>query len=229
MRLRVATFNVHHCEGTDRRLDVARIAEVISETGAQLVALQELDRNMPRSERVDQPAELARSLGMEVAFFPTLTRDGGEYGIAIAARPPLAPARYVSLPQVAREEPRGAVIASWSGLQVVCTHLATTGRVLKVQTPALAAVAAALPRPTVVMGDLNQTRRHLAPLLEAGFRGAFGHGTLPRGFPKRQIDHILVSPGIELLRSWTIRTPASDHLPLVAELEIATEPGVLVL
>lgn len=224
MRLRVATFNVHHCEGTDRRLDVARIAEVISETGAELVALQELDRNMPRSERVDQPAELARScsLGMEIAFFPTLTRHGGEYGIAIAARPPLAAARYVSLPQVAREEPRGAVIASWSGLQVVCSHMATTRRVLKVQTPALAAVAAALPRPAVVMGDLNQTRRHLTPLLQAGFRGAFGHGTLPRRFPKRQIDHILVSPGIELLRSWTLRTKGSDHLPLVAELELPT-------
>ena len=40
-RLRVATYNVHGCVGTDRRHDPARIASVVGELDADIVALQE--------------------------------------------------------------------------------------------------------------------------------------------------------------------------------------------
>ncbi|MDP9067082.1 MAG: endonuclease/exonuclease/phosphatase family protein [Actinomycetota bacterium] len=220
MRFRVATFNVHHCRGSDGRVDVARVAGVIATTEADLVALQELDRGMERSGGMDQPAELATLLQMEVAFFPTLHRDGGEYGIGIAARPGASDAGFHALPQVGEEEPRGVITAIWSGLHVACAHLGTKPRVLNAQVPALATFAAGLSPPAVVLGDLNRTARHLTPLLVGGFRGAFGHGTLPRRFPKRQIDHILVSSDIDIVSSWTLRTRASDHLPLIAELEL---------
>lgn len=217
--MRVATFNVHHCAGRDGALDLERTADVIGATTADLVALQELDRFMDRSDRLDQPLELARLLDMEVTFFPTLRRGDGEYGIGIAARrETLADARYVPLPRVDIEEPRGAIVAMWNGIGVVCTHLSTAAGPLRVQTGALAAIARGLDAPTLVLGDLNQPARGLTPFTRFGYRGAFGHRTLPRRFPKRQIDHILVSPGLEITRSWTIPTQASDHLPLLADL-----------
>ncbi|HEV3485926.1 MAG TPA: hypothetical protein VG106_11000, partial [Vicinamibacterales bacterium] len=84
--LRLATFNVHHCRGLDGVVDVARTAATINEIGADLVALQELDRNVRRSDRVDQPNELARLTDMRISFFPTAAVGSGDFGIAIAAR-----------------------------------------------------------------------------------------------------------------------------------------------
>ena len=228
MQLRVATFNIHHCAGTDGVLDLQRTAAVISDTGADIVALQELDRGMKRSGRVDQPAELGRILGMEVAFFPTLTRGGGgEYGIGIAARHPLDEARFVPLPQLGSEEARGAITAACSGVSLVCTHLSTQARPRSVQVAAVSAIARGLERPVVVMGDFNQDRAALRELLGLGFRGTFGHSTLTRRLPRRrQLDHVLVSPDVEIEGAWTLRTPASDHVPLVAELTLSPSAGL---
>lgn len=221
--MRVATFNVHHGAGRDGVLDLDRTAAAIRATGADLVALQELDRGMDRSGGVDQPTELGRILGMDVTFTPTLSRGPGAYGIAIAARPPVESPTFVPLPRVDIEEPRGALTARWGPLSVVCTHLSTRPRANGIQIAALAAIAAGLEEPVVVLGDLNQGRRSLGVFTRFGYRGAFGHRTLPRRVPKRQIDHILVSRGIEIAGAWTIDTDASDHLPLVADLRLGPE------
>lgn len=219
--MRVATFNVHHCAGRDDAVDLDRTAAAIRATDADLVALQELDRFMERSGRGDQPLELARRLDMEVTFFPTLRRGSGEYGIGIIARRgTVTEARYVPLPRIDIEEPRGAITASWNGVGVVCTHLSTAPRPLKIQTGSLAAIARGIDGPVVVLGDLNQSARGLGPFTRFGYRGAFGHGTLPHRFPKRQIDHILVSPELEIVSSRSIPTTASDHLPLAATLRL---------
>lgn len=215
--LRIVTFNVHHCRGLDGVVDVERVARVLRSVEADLIGLQELDRGMPRSGGADQSAELARLLGFDVVFFPTLTRGDGEYGLGLAAPSALEDARFTPLPLLGAEEPRGAITAHWRGLDVVCTHLSTSARTRRIQTAALAALADGLEGPVVALGDLNQAARSLAPLLDAGFRGAFGHRTLPKVRLRRQIDHILVR-GVRLERSWVVQTNASDHLPLVAEI-----------
>ena len=198
-----------------------RTAGAIRATGAEVVALQELDRFMDRSGGIDQPAELARMLEMQVIFFPTLRRGDGEYGIGIAAAPgAVTEAHYVPLPRIDIEEPRGAITATWNGVGLVCTHLATAPGPLRIQTGALAAIAGGIEGPVAVLGDLNQGARTLTPFTRFGYRGAFGHGTLPRRFPRRQIDHILVTRGLEIERSWTVPSTASDHLPLAADLRL---------
>lgn len=225
MRLRVATFNVHHCEGADGIVDLARTAGAVAQVGPDVIGLQELDRDMARSGRADQPDNLAQRLGMEMRFFPTLTRSRGEYGLAIGATARLDDARFVPLPRLGEEEPRGAITATCSGgLKVVVTHLSTDRKARPVQLAALAAIAAGMDGPTVVMGDLNLGSRSLTPLRRLGFRAALGHSTLPWSLVRRQIDHILVSSEVELIRSWTIPTDASDHSPLVAELEFPDMP-----
>ncbi len=220
MRLRAGTFNVHHCEGPDGTVDVARTAAALARADADLIGLQELDRNLPRSGHEDQPAELAACLGMEVGFWPTLQRGDGGYGIGIASAAPIENARFVHLPRLGEEEPRGAVTAVYSGVGVVVTHLSTDRRARRVQLAALAAIVAGFDGPVILMGDFNLGPRSLGPLRRLGLAGAFGHSTLAARLVPRQIDHILVSPGIDLRRSWTIATEASDHLPLVADLEI---------
>ncbi|MEA2433692.1 MAG: hypothetical protein QOG54_1149 [Actinomycetota bacterium] len=216
--LTVATFNIHHGEGPDGVIDLQRTAEAIIETGAEIVALQELDRGLLRSGEVDQPAILAELTGMAVSFFPTLDRAGGEYGIALASFKPLDPS-FVPLPRVGNEEPRGALVVRADGTWIVATHLATQRAARILQTTALADITSRLEGEMTVLGDFNQTRRTLTPLVEIGLKPVGPHLVTHRGRLKgRQIDHIVVSSGLRATEVFTVEAAASDHIPLVARL-----------
>jgi endonuclease/exonuclease/phosphatase family metal-dependent hydrolase len=232
--LTVATYNLRHCEGIDGVIDVDRTARALKETGARVIGLQELDDGMSRTDGVSQPAELARRLGLEVAFHPTLEREGGRYGLGLAAAGEIE-AHFESLPRRGDEEPRGAIVARTEGVWFVITHLARGPFSRTAQTRALAAMAKGLDGPVVVMGDLNQTAGSLGPLTEAGLAGdglrhrtilpppATGLRRLWRlvGLPRpRQIDHVMARGGARVMRSWTLDSDASDHLPLVAEIRL---------
>ncbi len=86
--LRIMTYNIHHCEGTDRQIDIERIAEIIRKSGCDLVALQEVDRRTTRSNQVDQLTELARLTGLHPYFGKAIDFGGGEYGVAILSKYP---------------------------------------------------------------------------------------------------------------------------------------------
>lgn len=222
--LRVATFNIRHGRGLDGEVDLARTAAAIVETGAELIALQEVDRNMRRSGKTDQGVMLAQATGLQISFFPTLARGGGEYGIALAARRPLD-AFVHRLPNPEEDEPRIALSFSWSGVNIIATHLATRARSRRAQTAALATLAAETPPPVLVMGDLNQGRFGLRHLLRAGFdAGRRREHTLSTRSLRWQIDYVLAGPGTELIRTWTVTTDASDHVPLGAEFVVAPRP-----
>ncbi|MFN2389664.1 MAG: endonuclease/exonuclease/phosphatase family protein [Actinomycetota bacterium] len=234
----VATYNVHHCEGLDGVVDTGRIAAVVAGLGADIVALQELDRHMKRSGGEDQPRVIAELTGYDVRFLPTLRRGHAEYGIALAARDGLGEVRFEALPRLAAEEPRAAAVARWGEVTVIGVHLSQKPAPRALQGGALLDLARAGEPPVVVMGDLNQSRRHLGSFAGASFDpGPDRNRTFLRGPARRvpallrlapgmlgsKIDHILTGPGLEVVRAWTIPTRASDHLPLVAD--IAPSPA----
>ena len=210
--MRVATFNVHHCEGRDGVVDVDRIAAVIRATEAEVVALQELDMGFERTGFTNQPGELAAATGLTVEFHGLLQRGDGRYGIALAASERLD-SEMIPLPRMAREEPRGAAVARYRGVTVVGTHLSRSRVARAAQIEALAVLAGRLDPPVVLMGDLNQTHAGLGPLTAAGFTGP------PRRLWARSIDHILAGPGLRVASPQTFKTKASDHPALAATLE----------
>jgi len=219
-RLTVATYNIHHGAGLDEIVDLDRIADAVCSTGAEIVGLQELDDGLERSGRVDQARHLAERLGREIAFFPTLERRGGRYGMGMVIAGAVE-SHFERLPRRGQEEPRGAIVARRDDLWFVVTHLSRDRFSRTAQTRALAAIVAGLDGPVLVMGDFNQGLRGLTPLLELGLAsdGLF-HRTLPRGGALRRgrhIDHILAGGGARIERSWTIASAGSDHLPLTAE------------
>src|SRR5690348_3713888 len=65
---RVLSYNIHHGEGIDGKIDIKRIAGFIKETKADIVGLQEVDRGVERTARQDFPKELAKLTGMKVYF-----------------------------------------------------------------------------------------------------------------------------------------------------------------
>lgn len=218
-RFTVATYNVHHATGSDGRNDLERVARTIGGLGADVVALQELDVGWERSAGADQPADLARSLGMSVSFHPTIERpDGSAYGLAVAARDEIE-AHLEPLPRRSDEEPRGVIVARWRGVTLLVTHLSRDRRARADQIEALAARAAEIEGPLIVAGDLNTSLRHLRPLMARGLAGGRAAPTIPVGWPRVQIDHILAGGGLRVRSVRSVRSRASDHRPLVAAIE----------
>lgn len=221
---RVATFNIRHGKGTDGVVDLDRVGAAMTATGADLIALQEVDRGLDRTGMVDQPRALGELTGLPVHFRSVLKRGGGRYGLALAGEG-LSELTYTELPKTGDGQARGVVGASWRGLTVLATHLATQADVRPLQTSALAAMARGAESPVIVLGDLNQDPKDLSALRDAGLDPGPGrHTTFVHLWRSRQIDYVLAGNGIEVVRSWTVSTDASDHLPLVAEIQPVAPP-----
>ena len=86
VRLRVLTYNIHHGEGVDGKLDLKRIAQVITSVDPDLVALQEVDRGTRRTQEIDQPAELAQLTKMHVVFGGNIRYQGGDLHARVVRR-----------------------------------------------------------------------------------------------------------------------------------------------
>ncbi len=232
-QVRVLTFNIHHAEGLDGKLDVARIAQVIRDSGAQIVGLQEVDRGVERTGRRDLLKEIADLAGMQFAFGRNIDLQGGEYGNALLTTLPIVSEGNKPLPNSDGSEQRGAlqVVLDVGGTQVLVltTHLDHR----RDEAHRLAGADAIVDMlrawgtgPVIAMGDFNdvpgsRTYTKLAGVLTDAW-AAVGRGdgfTIPVEEPMRRIDWILVR-GLQPVRAEVLRTTASDHLPVVATLRL---------
>lgn len=238
IRLRVLTYNIHHGEGTDGKLDLARIAGVIGEVAPDIVALQEVDRRAARTGNVDQPAELAKLTGMNVAFGANIPLQGGHYGNAVLARLPIAREENRLLPSIGGGEQRGVLDVRLKlpggddEVRLLATHLDARGPNAE-RLASADAINELLARdaatPTLLAGDLNDTpASEVLRRFEAAWQIATRepHLTSPAGKPRRQIDFALSSPA----NRWRVvetraldEAVASDHRPLLVVIELLPE------
>lgn len=237
--LRVLTYNVRRCLGADGRLDPERIAAVIAACRADVVALQELDVGRARSGGIDQAEVIAGHLGMRSHFHPAMRVMEEFYGDAILTALPSRLVRAAGLPERVGCEPRGALWAAITAgdteVQVVTTHLGLGRGERRAQAEALLGPAflgdPACRDPVVLLGDFNALpgsgvhRRLAARLPDAQGARAWLRPTFPARLPLLRIDHVFVSRGIAVrgvrTLSGRLARIASDHLPLVADLDLA--------
>jgi endonuclease/exonuclease/phosphatase family metal-dependent hydrolase len=240
---RIVTYNVHRCVGNDRRLDVGRVAAVLSALNPDIVALQELDVGRRRTGHVDQAHEIARRLEMSHHFHPAMTVEEERYGDAILTSYPERLVKRAALPGYPRMrglEPRGAlwveVEIAGKPVQIINTHLGLVPREQQIQAHALAGPAwlehPDCTWPAILLGDFNATAsslvyRTLTGRLQPARRLAKRKqpsSTFPSPLPVLRIDHHFVSPGIEVKDVFAPFDPlcrvASDHLPLVMDFEL---------
>jgi beta-lactamase class A len=231
--VRFMTYNIHHGEGVDGRLDLARIADVIRAQNVDLVALQEVDKGTERTGRRDFPAELAALTGMTCVFGKNIDLQGGEYGNAVLSRFPIKRWWKSPLRMLHDGEQRGAlqVVVDVRGRELlfVSTHLDHRGddaeRVDSVaQIRGIIAGSGSLP--IVIGGDFNDTpgsRMYagMADLFEDPWATAgSGSGfTIPSVAPTKRIDYLWIRKGSGLVPTGMLvpATQASDHLPVVLE------------
>jgi endonuclease/exonuclease/phosphatase family metal-dependent hydrolase len=233
LQLRVLSYNIHHGEGVDRKLDLPRIAELITSVEPDLVALQEVDRGTARTHKVDQPAELARLTGMNAVFGGNIRFQGGDYGNAVLSRFPIRRYKNHLLPRLDNGEQRGVlemeieIPNGFGTLLFLATHLdhragdreriASAKMINRLVTDRTSC-------PAVLAGDLNDV-----PDSEAlrAFESIWTRvnekvlPTFPVDQPDRQIDFILFRP----VRRWNVlevrvldEAVASDHRAIFAVL-----------
>jgi endonuclease/exonuclease/phosphatase family metal-dependent hydrolase len=227
--IRLATYNVHSHVGRDGKYDPQRTADVIRELSADVVALQEVVSRHGKRGALDLLAEEA---GMRSVSGPTLRRADGGYGNVLLARAEMLDVQRVDL-SVGSSEPRGAldVMLGIRGerLRVIGTHLGLrpAERRRQIET-LLARHDREDPEPVALMGDINEWFLWGRPLrqLHARFGTPPAPPTFPSGWPLFALDRIWVRPLHRLRRVVAHDSPlarvASDHLPLVAEIEACT-------
>jgi endonuclease/exonuclease/phosphatase family metal-dependent hydrolase len=226
-RVRVATYNVHSGVGVDRRFRPERIVGVIEELKADVVALQEV---LSPVRGFDVHAHLRESTRLHLVTMTTMQLAGGTFGNALLSRWPILELAEHGL-TVGKREPRGAIDATIgrdvAELRVLATHLGLRGAERSEQLSRLVEIVKAAPgMPTVLAGDFNMTRgkaRELrAHAAHLGARDALA--TFPSIAPVLPLDRIFALHGASIVdvavhRSRRARV-ASDHLPLVATVEL---------
>lgn len=236
--VRIATYNVHGFVGTDGAWNPERVARTIEQLSPDLVALQEVELEPATLAPATTAEWLAERLSMRCHF--TLTRPGfrgGHFGNAVLSRHDFELVAEGSLPQRGGE-PRAVqwlrVATPAREFHLMNTHLGIRFWERRYQIRALLGaewlVRAGTDLPLVICGDFNATT--FSPVYRALARGLSDvrrsrrwlHGcTWPSSRPLLAIDHMFVSREFRVRACRIARDAftrsASDHLPLLAELE----------
>ncbi|MFP5378154.1 MAG: endonuclease/exonuclease/phosphatase family protein [Vicinamibacteria bacterium] len=232
--VRIATYNVHRCRGLDGRTLPHRIAAVLAEIDADVVALQEVVG--ASAHRVGQAAELGAALGMGWVMAPTRQLRGALFGNVVLTRLPVRQHHQYDLSWKTCE-PRGAQRVDLGvddfTLHLYNVHLGTSLGERRYQAERLAGIVhdRRISGPKVVLGDFNEWARGLATDLLAERLQSIDlrshlkrRRTYPGFFPILHLDHIYYEGHVEVTRvslpQNRLAKIASDHLPLVADFRI---------
>ena len=251
MKLRVLSYNIHKCiGGLDRRYAPERVAQVIQNLDPDVLLLQEVDHEVPRSNKDRQVDLLGDLVGLPYrSWFPNVdVRGGGHYGNAILSRYPLVETTNIDLSirfKKKRSVLHGVIRVRHDGVDrtvhVYNMHLglARFERKLQISKFLDSHPFSSLHHetPVVVGGDFNDVYGGLgALLLPAGFRGPGDEleaevlkvgrrpATFPAWGPLRALDAIFVRGSVDYLQlsrgETELARRASDHRPLLAEVRL---------
>lgn len=225
--VRVLTWNVHACVGGDGRFDPDRVAAIVRRASADIVALQEVDSRWRRSTGLDVFAFLRDRIGGHAAEARTIETGDGDYGHMVLSRWPLRRSGVHDISAIGRERRAIIDVDAWSphgAIRVICAHFGLRRSERRGQTEILRALTQKEPNgATIVAGDFNELRRRSATHvgLAPSFQAARSAATYPSWHPVFALDRIWCRPPLHVRQSHVLREGrgASDHLPLIADLD----------
>ena len=224
------TYNIHHgAPDNSKEVNLKNIADVIKRSGAEVIALQEVDINVPRSGNIDQIKELANILGMKFYFSKSIDLNGGEYGVAILSKYKLKNVRNELLPMPMEGEQRSVAMATIElpgkvSIEFAATHLDLNVPNRLAQVEFLKKLSKDLNNPFFVAGDYNAepTTSEMIKLKEEFNLSCMDSCplTFPVKLPTKTIDYVaynqLASVKFKMISSHAMTEEyASDHLPVV--------------
>lgn len=225
--MRLVTFNIHH--GTVAKkgpVDPEQLGEVCAGFDADVLCLQEVDQGTIRVRGRDLAAIAAAACDMDHVFGTSQRLLGGRYGNAVLVRGEIVGTTISRLPKVPSsrfwQEQRTMLEVDASladgPLHVAATHLAVKQWNNGPQLEFLLRRLRERPRPLALLGDLNRRRAAVAPLADDAGLHAVEHGpTYPAWAPRTDIDHVVLSGDLSVVRAEVRPTPMSDHAALVVD------------
>lgn len=232
-KIRVLSFNVHHGNPPSENesvINLDTIAQIIKNSHADLVGLQEIDVNLGRSYNEDQAKKLAELTGMQYIFSKGIDLENGEYGTAILSKHPIEYVEKHFLPSPVESERRSLSIVEVSinkkKILFANTHLDLKDKNKIAQAKFITSRFKNEKRPVILVGDLNSepTDPAIKELGTLFTKTTSQNGfTFPQDKPSTEIDYIMVN---------TISHPkfvnhrileekyASDHRPLYVEIDM---------
>lgn len=215
----------HVLPAREKRDNLDALAELAA--GFDLVGLQEADPGSLRSGFLNQTHYLAERAGFPYWSHQPNRRVGGIASSANGLLSRLEPSEVLDYALPSRIPGRGVLLARFGegddALLVAIAHLSLS---IKARMGQIAFLAELLggSRHAVLMGDFNcePEAGEMCALYERSglVRPEQRVATFPSWQPRRAIDHILVTPGIEVERRWALPGALSDHLALAAELRL---------
>jgi len=229
--VRIMTYNLHNGFNTEGYLGMEAIAQVIENSNPDIVALQEVSRGWVISGRLDMLTWLSQRLHLPYVFGPTADPF---WGNAILSRYPIIECSQHDLPPRDLPVLRGFIVAQidlvdGDYLQVIATHyhhVEEDTHVRQLQSEAVLDFWDGAGS-TVLLGDLNAQPYdpEMEMLRQAGLVDALSGTESPSAYthpsanPRQRIDYIWVSPDLKVSDTWVPVSNASDHLPVVAEID----------
>lgn len=236
----IASYNIHHGEGTDGKYDFERLANQFNHWQADVIALQEVDSMTTRSGKTYALGTLADITRYYDTFCPTMDYQGGKYGIGMLSRQ--KPLKVTSYALPGKEEPRRLMVAEFKDYVVACTHLSLNADDRMTSLPIILQAARNTDKPFVIAGDWNDTPN--SPFIKAlskdfCLRSNTRLATFPADSPKDCIDYIAVykrsgepnysrsycyvnEPAVVTTATVGSSKTASDHRPIFAKMIFPT-------
>jgi len=219
--LRILSYNIRNAKGMDNITDYKRIATIITQSKASIIALQELDSVTQRSKGVDVLKELSKATGLYASYAAAIAFQGGKYGVGVLSKE--KPVKQKTIPLPGTEEPRVLLIVEFDHYVVFCTHLSLTEKDRITSVKIIEEQLKAYQKPVLLAGDLNDIPgTTMMQMLQQSFQVVSANGlSFPSDQPDRCIDYILLrhQQKIQVLKTEVLNEPvASDHRPLMVEL-----------
>lgn len=241
MEIKILTYNIHHGRGIDRKLDLNRIAEVIKESDADLIGLNEVDRCFSRrSGYIDQLSWLSEKLNMHHAFGAAVTlrsKNGiflRQYGNALLSRYPILlqtnhPLLFFKGIFEGRALLEAEVQIQGQLLNMYVTHLSLSPLRQNKQIEYMLKKLKETELPVIVCGDFNMRPgmkqwKKITNILTDVCHSQYDAPcpTFPSLRPKIQLDYIFVSEHylIDSVQFMPKHRNSSDHIPIKATLKL---------
>lgn len=235
-KIRIMTYNIRHASppSAPSKIDLDTFVDIIKKQNPDILALQEVDVKTRRSGvSIDEASEIGNRTGMHAYFGKAIAFDGGEYGVGILSKYPVDTIQLYRLPSIGDAEARVLLVANIrvedQTIAFACTHLdageSDDIRLLQVKT--IGEIQKGIKYPLVLAGDLNaEAGGPVISYIDKIFTRSCTSNcplTIPNDKPVSTIDYVTYrsTDHFKVISHKVLNeTYASDHLPLVAELEI---------
>lgn len=251
--IKVATYNIGKNEASGDVTNFSALNAAIKKIDADIIAISEVDNKTGRSQNIDQLKTIADASHLYYTFGKALDFDGGEYGVGILSRYKITHSQVIKLPSGDAEQRvvvLAEIIKPGFDTPVIMmathldwqkdpqTRLQQVRHILDISIGDAPSdfkdIASAV---KILAGDFNSTHDE-QPVKEITYfwnpvvKANTDARSWPAINPAIDIDHIFTFRG----QQWNIKTleiphdsrtfswsSASDHLPVIAELELTEQ------